>query len=87
MCGIMPLRHCAASRVSSSLAARATLRCASPMEMNAVSQLHMCGYSRGAAVIIVPMSLPDRVHAALAASCTAPRFGLTRSPARLMSKL
>ena len=38
--------------------------------MNAVSQLHMCGYSRGAAVIIVPMSLPDSVQAALAASCT-----------------
>ena len=58
MCGIIPLDHCAESRVSSSTIARSTLSEASPTATNAASQLHMCGYSRGAAEVITPRSLP-----------------------------
>ena len=58
MCGIMPLRHCAESRVSSSTTDRSTDSGARPIATNAASQLHMCGYSNGAAVVIVPRSLP-----------------------------
>ena len=58
MCGIIPFAHCADSRVSSSTTARSTLSGASPTATNAASQLHMCGYSSGAAVVITPRSLP-----------------------------
>ena len=58
MCGIIPLLHCAESRVSSSTTARSTLNGARPIDTNAASQLHMCGYSSGAAVVITPRSLP-----------------------------
>ena len=43
MCGSMPLRHCARSRVSSSRMARGTLTDDSPIAMKQASQLHMCG--------------------------------------------
>ena len=69
MCGIIPLAHCADSRVSSSTTARSTLSGASPIATNAASQLHMCGYSNGAAVVITPRSLPRSRYAARAASC------------------
>ena len=60
MCGIIPFFHCADSSVSSSTTARSTLSGASPTETNAASQLHICGYRRGAALVIVPRSLPRR---------------------------
>ena len=69
MCGIIPLVHCADSRVSSSTTARSTLSGANPIATNAASQLHMCGYSNGAAVVITPRSLPRSRYAARAASC------------------
>jgi NADP-dependent 3-hydroxy acid dehydrogenase YdfG len=53
MCGIIPLLHCESS-VSSSTTARSTLSGARPTATNAASQLHMCGYSSGAAVVIAP---------------------------------
>ena len=51
---IIPLVHCADSRVSISVTARSTDSGASPTVTNAASQLHMCGYSLGAALVIVP---------------------------------
>jgi hypothetical protein len=68
MCGIIPLPHCADSSVSNSTTARSTLSGASPTATNAASQLHMCGYSRGAALVMVPRSLPRSRYAARAAS-------------------
>ncbi|SKT96792.1 Uncharacterised protein [Mycobacteroides abscessus subsp. abscessus] len=75
MCGIIPLAHCAESRVSSSVTARSTLSGASPTATNAASQLHMCGYSLGAALVMVPRSLPLSRYAARAASCVGVNIG------------
>lgn len=69
MCGIMPLRHCAESRVSISITARSTDSGARPTVTKAASQLHMCGYSLGAALVMVPRSLPRSRYAARADSC------------------
>src|SRR6478735_11084246 len=75
MCGIMPLVHCADSSVSSSTTARSTLSGASPIATYAASQLHMCGYSNGAAVVITPRSLPRSRYAARAASWVGAKLG------------
>src|SRR3954449_3655090 len=75
MCGIIPLDHCAESSVSSSTTARSTDSGARPMDTNAASQLHMCGYSSGAAVVITPRSLPRSRYAARAASCVGAKLG------------
>ena len=75
MCGIIPFAHCADSSVSSSTTARSTLSGASPTATNAASQLHMCGYSSGAAVVITPRSLPRSRYAARAASCVGEKLG------------
>src|ERR1700756_1911057 len=75
MCGIIPFDHCADSRVSSSTTARSTLSGANPTATNAASQLHMCGYSSGAAVVITPRSLPRSRYAARAASCVGEKLG------------
>src|SRR6476469_11071777 len=75
MCGIIPLVHCADSRVSSSTTARSTLSGASPIDTNAASQLHICGYSSGAAVVITPRSLPRSRYAARAASWVGAKLG------------
>src|SRR5215469_3474667 len=64
MCGTMPVDHCAANSCSSSVMARRTSRCAQPMAMNALSQLHWCGYRRGAALVQPPASLPCSTAAA-----------------------
>lgn len=42
---------------------------------NAASQLHMCGYSLGAALVMVPRSLPLSRYAARAASCVGVNIG------------
>src|ERR1700739_2216926 len=75
MCGIIPFDHCADSRVSSSTTARSTLSGANPTATNAASQLHMCGYSNGAAVVITPRALPRSRYAARAASCVSEKLG------------
>ncbi len=75
MCGIMPLAHWAESSVSSSTTARSTLSGANPIATKAASQLHICGYSSGAAVVIVPRSLPRNRYAARAASCVGAKLG------------
>ncbi len=71
----MPFAHCAESRVSSSTTARSTLSGARPIATNAASQLHMCGYSSGAAVVITPRSLPRSRYAARAASWVGAKLG------------
>src|SRR5262245_19665089 len=75
MWGIIPFAHCADSSVSSSTTARSTLSGASPIATNAASQLHMCGYNSGAAVVITPRSLPRSRYAARAASCVGAKLG------------
>src|ERR1700757_5062914 len=75
MCGIIPFDHCADSSVSSSTTARSTLSGANPTATNAASQLHMCGYSSGAAEVITPRSLPRSRYAARAASCVGAKLG------------
>src|ERR1700733_2743864 len=60
----MPVAHCAANRLSSSVMARRTSRCAQPIAMNALSQLHWCGYKTGAARVQLPASLACSTAAA-----------------------
>src|SRR6202167_4585916 len=60
----MPVAHCAANSCSSSVMARRTSRCAHPIAMNALSQLHWCGYRTGAALVQLPASLPCSTAAA-----------------------
>ena len=43
MWGTLPFLHWCANRLVSSRAARRVSRCASPMAMKPVSQLHWCG--------------------------------------------
>src|SRR5216683_2687022 len=64
MCGTIPVDHCAANSPSSSVMARRTSRCAHPMAMKALSQLHWCGYRCGDAFVQLPASLPWSTAAA-----------------------
>src|SRR5438270_5188641 len=57
MCGTRPSDHCALKSVSSSHRALSRLTGASPIATNALSQLHWCGYSRGAGLVQSPRSL------------------------------
>ncbi len=64
MCGTIPVNHCAANNPSSSAMARRTSRCAHPIAMKALSQLHWCGYRCGDAFVQLPASLPCSTAAA-----------------------
>src|SRR5437764_285417 len=74
MCGTRPSDHCALKSVSSSRRALSRLTGASPIATNALSQLHWCGYSRGAGLVQSPRSLRARTsRAALRNSSAATR--------------
>ena len=60
----MPVDHWAVNRRSSSARARRTSRCAHPIAMKALSQLHWCGYRCGDAFVQLPASLPWSTAAA-----------------------
>ena len=68
MCGTMPFRHCPRSSESSSSLARGRSTTASPIALKAASQLHWCGYSAGAALVVTPMLLSLRMYAARVAN-------------------
>src|SRR5512146_31070 len=68
ICGTRPDGHCAANSCSSSKMARPASRCAHPIAMNALSQLHWCGYRCGDARVHPPASLPCNTPAACSRS-------------------
>ena len=80
MCGTMPVDHCAANSSSSSAMARRTSRCAHPMALKALSQLHWWGYRCGDAFVQLPASLPCSTAAAWSRSMAGvPAVTLTAS--------
>src|SRR5450631_1182084 len=80
MCGTMPDSHCAANNCSSSVMARRTSRCAHPIALKALSQLHWCGYRCGDAFVQPPASFLCSTAAARSRSTAAePAVTLTVS--------
>src|SRR5512144_1781069 len=65
MCGNSPFRHCPENSDRSSCSALAWFQEAFPIAMQAASQLHWCGYSRGDGDVAWPSQLASRTALAL----------------------
>ena len=75
-----PVSHWAPRSVRISVIARGTEMRARPIEMSAVSQDHWCGYSRGAAITMVPRSFSSRTLVTRWANCTVMFMSATPCP-------